>query len=66
MRAAVDPSGCRGHKRCNAICPQVFTLDRWGYAHVEKGTTIPANLLERVREAERSCPEQAIVVTEEE
>src|SRR5262245_59713262 len=61
----VNPQLCAGHKVCNEICPEVFALDEFGYAYVEAGMeSPPENLWEKVREAARQCPEDAIVVEE--
>ena len=30
MKASVDSAKCTGHARCNAVAPQVFTVDADG------------------------------------
>jgi ferredoxin len=62
MRVTVDADRCEGHARCWSVCPEVFALDDEGHAVVER-PDVPAGLEDKVREAERNCPERAITVT---
>ena len=60
MKVKVDPELCQGHTLCAMAAPDVFELsDIDGHATAIVGD-VPADLEERVREAVRSCPEQAI------
>lgn len=59
MKVSLDEDVCQGHARCWAICPEVFDLDDEGHAVVLVAEP-PAELEDKVREAERNCPERAI------
>ncbi len=63
MKASVDPAKCQGHARCFAIAPEVFQQDESGYAFTT-GDDVPAELEEKVWEAELNCPERAISVSD--
>ena len=61
MKVRVDPERCQGHTLCAMIAPDVFSLDEVdGHSTAIIDGDIPADLQEKVREAVRSCPEQAI------
>lgn len=62
MKVAVDENRCQGHARCWSICPEVFELDDEGHAFVSI-TEVPADLEDKVRNAQRNCPENAITVS---
>jgi ferredoxin len=62
VHVTVDEDRCQGHARCYLICPEVFDLDDQGHA-VVLVAEVPEELAERVAEAQRNCPEQAISVT---
>lgn len=59
MQVSVDPDRCQGHARCWSICPEVFALDDEGHA-VLILSEVPPELEDKVRHAERNCPESAI------
>ncbi|MFZ2173634.1 MAG: ferredoxin [Rhodococcus sp. (in: high G+C Gram-positive bacteria)] len=62
MKVKVDPDRCQGHTLCAMAAPQVFELSEIdGHASAIDGD-VPADLEENVREAARSCPEQAISI----
>ncbi|MDM3975379.1 ferredoxin [Mycobacterium marseillense] len=61
MKVRVESARCQGHTLCAMIAPEVFELDDIdGHAHV-RNEQVPSELRRQVREAARSCPEQAIV-----
>jgi ferredoxin len=65
MKVRVDPERCQGHTLCAMIAPDVFQLDDVdGHSTAIIDGEIPADLQEKVREAVRSCPEQAIFLSE--
>ena len=65
MKVHVDPERCQGHTLCAMIAPQVFQLDEIdGHSTAIIDGEIPADLQEKAREAVRSCPEQAISISE--
>lgn len=64
MRVQVENSRCQGHTLCAMIAPESFRLDDVdGHAHAVTGD-VAAQHRQQVAEAARSCPEQAIVVTD--
>ena len=65
MKVHVDPERCQGHTRCAMIAPEVFELDDIDGHSSPVGENVPAGQEAKVREAVRSCPEQAISITEE-
>lgn len=60
MRVRIDPAKCQAHGECNAICPEVFKLDDWGYAYAEDDGHVPAGLEQSAANAVKACPENAI------
>ena len=66
MKVVVDEMRCQGHNRCMVLAPEIFEVDELGFAHVKDPTVpIPIGLEDAVRRAVASCPEFAIVITEE-
>lgn len=65
MKVHVDASRCQGHTLCSMIAPDAFDLDDVdGHSTAVFDGEVPADLEDRVREAARSCPEQAIVISD--
>lgn len=65
MKVRVEPSRCQGHTLCAMLAPEVFELDDIdGHAHA-RNETVSGELGQHVREAARSCPEQAITFEED-
>ena len=65
MKVHVDPDRCQGHTLCAMIAPDVFQLDDVdGHSTALIEGEVPGELQAKVAEAARSCPEQAIVVSE--
>jgi ferredoxin len=63
MKVRVDPERCQGHTLCAMIAPEVFQLDDVdGHSTAIIDGEVPADLEEKVKEAVRSCPEQAIQI----
>lgn len=61
MKVRVESARCQGHTLCAMIAPEVFELDDLdGHAHVTN-EQVPSEYRRQVRDAARSCPEQAIV-----
>ncbi|WP_304453779.1 ferredoxin [Nocardiopsis sp. YSL2] len=61
MRVKVDFDECESNALCMGVAPEVFEVrdDDFLYLLTEEP---PAELHERVREAERLCPKRAITV----
>ncbi len=65
MKVRIDESRCQGHALCNSSTPDIFRLrDEDGHAEVSDGTLAPA-LEEKARRAALGCPEQAILIEED-
>ncbi len=64
MRAFIDPDTCLGCGVCESIAPKVFRLGVEPYAKVI-ADPVPQADEAKVREAEASCPEQAISIEEQ-
>ncbi len=62
MKAHVDEDLCIGCALCEDLCPEVFELRDDGLSHVIKEDAGP-DLYDCIRDAESSCPTEAISVT---
>jgi ferredoxin len=67
MRVYVDADKCEGFGTCNAVLPEVFHLDEWGYAYVvsDGDGRVSTDHKSSAHEAEALCPAQAITVDDE-
>lgn len=61
MKAVVDKETCIGCGLCPSICPEVFSMDDDGLA-VAIDEEVDDSLIEPAKEAEESCPTDAITV----
>lgn len=62
MRVAVDFDVCEENAVCMGIAPQVFEVDEDGLHVLQE---FPSEQLRaKMKEAERSCPTQAITIEE--
>lgn len=61
LRVKVDPAKCDGFGNCVTHCPEVFSLDEWGFAQVEKGGIVPLGSEHLARRAVIDCPVHAII-----
>jgi ferredoxin len=55
---------CTGAEDCVRICPEVFSMDRYGYPMVRPFDGNDREIRTRLREAIARCPEGAIVAFE--
>jgi ferredoxin len=65
MKVSIDQSKCAVCATCVAICPEVFEIKDDGSVGVKdefKGKDVPAELEEKVKEAQGMCPSSAIVI----
>ena len=60
MKVWVDADRCQGHTLCAMIAPDAFVLSDVDGTSSPVRELVPADQQEAVREAARSCPEQAI------
>jgi ferredoxin len=65
VKVWVDPERCQGHTLCSMIAPDSFLLSDIDGSSSAISEVVPAEQQDRVREAAQSCPEQAIIVTDE-
>jgi len=64
-RVRVVEGVCQGHARCISLAPEIFDLDREGYAFVLPGCELVADDDPNVQLAIDNCPEQAIVLEDD-
>jgi ferredoxin len=65
MKVWVDPERCQGHTLCSMIAPDSFQLSDIDGSSSAIDEVVPADREDKVREAAQSCPEQAIIITDE-
>ena len=65
MKVWVDPERCQGHTLCSMIAPECFQLSDIDGSSSAIDEVVPPDREDQVREAAQSCPEQAIIVTDE-
>jgi ferredoxin len=65
VKVWVDPERCQGHTLCAMIAPDSFQLNDIDGSSSAIDEVVPADKEDQVREAAHSCPEQAIVITDE-
>jgi len=61
LRIRVNPIKCTAFGFCGEFLPEVFELDDWGYAWLQR-SDVPMALEEAVYETARRCPTGAITV----
>ena len=64
MKVFVDPERCQGHTLCKMIAPDSFELNDIDGTSSPVSESVAAGREDAVREAMRSCPEQAISIEE--
>lgn len=64
MRVRIDEERCQGHLRCVGIAPDLFEVDDAGHAFAQQ-EAVPAELEDAARVAADSCPELAVILTQE-
>jgi len=64
MRAKVDQLKCRTVGECVKTCPDVFRFQEGSKRAMVTVDPIPPHFEEKVREASRRCPENAVIVEE--
>jgi ferredoxin len=65
VKVWVDPERCQGHTLCAMIAPDSFQLSDIDGSSSAISELVSADQQDQVREAAQSCPEQAILVTDE-
>jgi ferredoxin len=64
LKVVVDYDLCEANARCMEVCPEVFQVDDDDNLNVLIESP-PESLREKLKEAERVCPRQAITIVEE-
>ena len=64
MKVICDIEHCQGHGRCEAMAPDVFTLNENGYLEQEV-IQVPPGLEEQARLGAESCPEEILTIVED-
>ncbi|MDA8046117.1 MAG: ferredoxin [Actinomycetota bacterium] len=64
MKVHVDPDKCQGHTLCAMEAPEAFELSDFDGHSTARFETVPAGMEQAVRDAAKTCPEQAIVITD--
>lgn len=59
-RLTLDPSRCNGCGICALICPEIISLDPWGFAHLEDQPITDPDSVRRAAWALWSCPRSAL------
>jgi ferredoxin len=65
VKVWVDPARCQGHTLCSMIAPDSFQLSDIDGSSSAVSELVPSDHQDRVSEAAQSCPEQAILLTDE-
>ncbi|OBJ10453.1 ferredoxin [Mycobacterium sp. 1465703.0] len=65
MKVWVDSERCQGHTLCAMIAPESFQLSDIDGSSSAIDEVVPADREDQVREAAHSCPEQAIMISDD-
>jgi ferredoxin len=65
VKVWVDSERCQGHTLCSMIAPDSFQLSDIDGSASAVNEIVPPDQQDQVREAAHSCPEQAILITDE-
>ena len=61
----IDPTRCRGHAICALFFPEGVELDRWGFGRVIDPTPADPRSVKRALRSAAACPNNAVVVVEQ-
>jgi ferredoxin len=65
VKVRVDRAKCSGHNRCVAFAPALFDIDDAGFSFELGDGVVPPDQIEAAHSAVANCPEEAIVIDEE-
>lgn len=68
MKVRIDEARCQGHTMCALAAPEVFAIrgeDAMSTVVPEASGEVPAGLQAAARLGAASCPERAVVITEQ-
>ncbi|HUC57422.1 MAG TPA: ferredoxin [Streptosporangiaceae bacterium] len=63
MKVIVDRDACEANAICASLVPEVFEVDDDDVLHI-KTDVVPAEMVDSVRHAVRSCPKAALSLEE--
>ena len=63
-RAIADRAACCGYALCVETCPQVYRLDDNSVVEILLNP-VPAELIDKVRQAVEECPQSALAIEED-
>lgn len=63
VRLVFDASRCDGFGMCAVVCPELITLDRWGFADASRQAISDAVLRRKAARAVRCCPRGALTLS---
>jgi ferredoxin len=61
----IDPDRCVGHGQCYTAVPDLIEDDDRGIAHVRGDGDVPPERLQSSQRAQKLCPEQAVLLTDD-
>ena len=61
MIVRVNRAKCSGHARCNAVAPDVYSLNSNGFSSITE-LVVPVHLEDAARRGAANCPERAIEI----
>jgi ferredoxin len=62
LRLVLDETKCDGHGICTLRCPELISIDEWGYAVVSSEPIVRRRTLTHATRAMRACPESALTL----
>ena len=66
MKVNIQGGRCTGHGRCYSIAPGFLDYDDEGYVTIrDQIVDVPVDQVTAIRNAARTCPEQAIELVED-
>jgi ferredoxin len=63
VKLTLDSEACMGHGRCYSMAPELFDADAEGHS-VLLSPEVPPGQEKQARDADQSCPENAIALEE--
>ena len=63
-RLAIEAATCDGHGICALRCPELISLDEWGFASIDRRVVADPTTIRRASRAVRACPAGALRLVE--